>query len=188
MKYKLDIEDDTPFEGWSFLLFQTSTPSYMLADSLNRLYDYRLTRLDDLEVGAASWPLYTFEDQIAHLKYFLLESPATGSAWSNGDKLLAVAGEGAEQETAFLYADFTNPADYDPADLLAAEHAEMLNRLLAGFTVVSPIDFGHTPSPSKRRVAAEQCCREILDAIEKRHLDMNADERRRLSENFFLTN
>lgn len=188
MKYRLDIDDDTPFDGWAFVLFQTTTPAYMLADSLNRLYDYRLARIDDLTTPSASWPLYTFEDYVAHLKFFLLESPSSGSAWETGDKLLAVAGESAEAEADALCADFNDPEPYDPADLLAAEHAEMLNRLLAGFTIVSPIDFAQMPAHSKRRTIAEQCCREIIDAIEKRHLDMNADERRRLSENFFLAN
>lgn len=187
MKYRLDLDDESPFEDWSFLLFHTSLPSYALADSLNRLYDYRLTRIDDLQLVAASWPLYTFEDPVAHLKYFLLERPAAATAWEKGDMLLVVGGENAAMETESVYEDFTDPGVPDPTDLLATEHAALLDELLAGFTMVSPIDF-RQPSQGRRRSAAEQCCHEIVEGIEKRHLDMSADERRRIEENIFLQN
>ena len=187
MKYKLDLDDESPFEDWSFLLFHTTMPSYALADSLNRLYDYRLARIDNLQTTTAAWPLFTFEDTVSHLKYFLLERPAAATAWERGDMLLVVGGENASAETDAIYEDFTEPAEPDPTDLLATEHAALLGELLAGFTMVSPIDFTQSTS-GKRRSATEQCCHEIVEGIEKRHLDMSADERRRLEENIFLQN
>jgi len=127
MKYRLTLDDENPFEDWSFLLFHTPLPSYALADNLNRLYDYCLTRIDDLQLDTAAWPLYTFEDTVAHLKYFLIERPVAATVWEQGDVLLVVGGENAAMETDAIYEDFTaEAAEPDPTDLLATEHAALL--------------------------------------------------------------
>lgn len=193
MKYKLDLEDDIPeFEGWAFLLFHTPLPSYVLADTLNRLYDYRLARLDNLLLGDTGWPLYLHNDGIGHLQYFLLERPATATVWDDGDKLLVLSGENAEAEAERIYAEFSELPAYDPADLLAKEHADLLTSLLSSFTMVNLLDLAGSDTSSRKiqrgRITVKQCCQTIIESIEKRQLDLGDDERRRAGEKLFLQN
>lgn len=174
MKYRMDPEDMTDsFEGWAFLHFSTTLPGYALADSLNRLYDLSLRRIDDLLIDGTPWPLYHHIDTVAHLKYFLLQRPVA-------DHLLIIAGDTAKLAADQLYEDFTSPAAFDPADLLAREHADLLGQLLAAFTVASQLSFSDTSSSSRKaqkgRAALEQSCQQIIDAIEKRHLDLSDEE------------
>lgn len=190
MKYKLDLEDDSSaFEGWAFVHIHTSLAGYALADMLNRLYDYQLTRLENLVVEGLEWPLYHHDDTVAHLKYFLLERPLQAEVWDAGDKLLAIAGDTAEQEADRICSDLTEPAHYDSADLLAQEHAALVDELLASFTVAGILDFGSTEGLSRKalrdRNMAEQYCNRLIESIEIRYLDLGSEDRRRAEEKLF---
>lgn len=189
MKYKLEIEESqVGFEDWAFLLFHTTTPVHLFADSLNQLYDMRLSRIENLSLAGASWPFFLFDDPIGHLKYFLAERPvtATGAPWEPSDKLLAIKGESAVYAAEDIYADFTEPATVDPADLLAKEHADLLAELLAGFTMVNLLNPDSEPpkrsSVAKQRMNVTQLCSDLLEYIETKHLDLSDDERMRLDD------
>lgn len=186
MKYKLDIEEDEYcFEGWAFLHFHTLMPGYAFADRLNRLYDYRLERLDDMPLEGKDWPFYRYEDALGKTLFFLVERPVTAAAapWDAGDKIFLVKGENAEKVVQHIYADFTNNAAYDEGDLLAREHADLLEALLTDFTVVNVLDFTTTPATRKavkERQLVQQYCDNMLAYIEQKHLDLGEEERMRL--------
>lgn len=189
MKYKLDIEENqVDFEDWAFLLFHTSAPVHLFADSLNQLYDCRLSRIDNLVVAEAEWPFFHHDDPVRHLKYFLAERPASAVAapWEPGDKLLAIRGESAACVAEDIYADFTEPATVDPADLLAKERADLIGELLAGFTMVSLLNLDAEPpkrsAAAKQRQQVSQFCSDLLEYIDTHHLDLSDDERRLLPE------
>ncbi|MBO7100933.1 MAG: hypothetical protein J6V98_02805 [Bacteroidales bacterium] len=189
MKYKLDMEESLDdFEDWAFLLFHTSAPVHLFADSLNQLYDCRLTRIDNLVVADAEWPFFQHDDPVRHLKYFLAERPASAVAapWEPGDKLLAIKGESAAYVAEDIYADFTEPANVDPADLLARQHADLIDELLAGFTMVSLLNLDSEPpkrsAAAKQRLLVSQFCSDMLEYIDTHHLDLTEDERRLLPE------
>ena len=185
MKYKLEPDDLTcDFDGWAFLLFRSTLPSYIFADSLNRLYHCRLERIDDLPLNGAAWPFYRYDDSVRHLKYFLTERPAaaTSAPWSASDKLLAVKGETAAVAIDKILNDFTAPRRCTPGDLLAEEHAALLDELQAAFTVAAPIDLNDDTPVSRRgqkeRALVEQWCSDLLGYIDSRHLDLSDDEQR----------
>mgnify|MGYP006872983393 CR=1 FL=1 len=174
MKYKLEIDDENScFEGWAFLHFSTPLPGYALADSLNRLYDYRLQRIDGLAVGPqAVWPLYRHEDPVRHLIVFLLVPTAPTFPWLDSDKLLIVKGRIADVEVDSIYTDFTTPPHRPEGDLLAREHADLLDSLLAAFTIASPLDLSQHADKN-----LWQHCNTLLSCIEQRHLDLGNEER-----------
>ena len=184
MKYKLDLDDELfDFEGWAFVHFHTATPGYILADTLNRLYDLRLQRIDDMMLDDNPWPLFRHEDTVRHLIYFLTEHhvppPASALPWGPGDKLLVIKGDNADPEARFIQTDFSQPPTDDDGDLLAREHAQLLDRLLATFTVASRLDFDTPPSnrrAAKERTALQQLLNTMLTYIEQQHLDLSHDE------------
>jgi len=186
MKHKMELEDmGFDFEGWAFLHFHSKLPAYAFADSLNRLYDYRLARVDDVPLCDAEWPLYRYELPQNQYLVFLVERPAMAvdAAWDAGDKLLIVKGETAELMARRIYADFTDSVEVDEGDLLAREHADILAKLLSDFTVVNMLDF--EAQPSTRKAAKEfhmvqQYCDAILAHIEQSHLDLSDEVRMRL--------
>ena len=186
MKYKLDIDDENPYSGWAFLFFHTAESGYLFVDSLNRLYDLSLSRIDDMELYSSPWPLYTHYDSVSHLRYFLTERPADIQApWAPGDILLAVKGEDASAMADYIYEDFTSQDEAPEGDLRAEEHVELLSSLLSHFTVVQSLDFT-TPLSSSRatksRAAIEQLCNLILNHIEQKHLDLTEEELRALED------
>ena len=179
MRYKLDLDDDSSdFEGWAFVHFHSPTPGYLLADSLNGLYDYHLARIDDMPLDEAQWPLYRHEDN--DMVIFLVEHPtAASSPWEKGDKLLIIKGETAQREAQHIHTDFATPPTCEKGDLLGQEHAEQLEMLLAEFTVASMLDFNVTPSSRtaiKERAAAKRLIDGILAYIEQQHLDLRQEE------------
>lgn len=186
MKYKLDIEEcENYFEGWAFLHFHTLMPGYAFADRLNQLYDYRLARLDDMTIDGTDWPFYRYKDALGKTFFFLVERPVTANAapWDAGDKILLVKGENAETLVQHIYADFTNNTVVDEGDLLAQEHADLLEALLTDFTVVNVLDFTSTPATRKaikERQTVQQHCDKILAYIEQKRLDLSEEERMRL--------
>lgn len=186
MKYKLDLDESlSPFEGWAFVHFRTHQPGYALADTLNRLYDYHLARMDDININGIGWPFYHHEDSVGHLIYFLVERPslAKDAPWDPGDKLLVIKGENASMMADYILDDFTSPQQVDQSDLLAIEHARCLENLLADFTIATEISFDN-PSTSrkaqKETASMQQCCETILACIEQRHLDLSLQERLRM--------
>ena len=140
----LDPDDSMPdFEGCAFLLFGSTTPSYVFVDDLNRLYDLGLKRADDMTIHDARWPLFTHYDALTRLHYYLIERPAgsTSSSWPSGDKMLIVRGEGADRAADNIHNEFRNARrPDDPTDLLATEHYTLLEGFLAAFTVTNRID------------------------------------------------
>ncbi len=185
MKYRLDLDDEPGFEGWAFLHFHTLTPGYAFADSLNQLYDYRLTRIDDMVLDGIPWPLFRHEDPMRHLVIFMAERPSStaDTPWDAGDKLLIVKGEIAETVVHGIYADFTDTPIVDEGDLLARDHAALLDSLLQDFTVANQLDFETIPASRK---AQKECtlviqqCDAILNHIEQHHLDLSDEERMRM--------
>lgn len=186
MKYKIDPEElEFDFDGWAFVHFHTATPGHTFADSLNRLYNYRLARVGDMPIEGTPWPLYRHEDNLHNLIYFLVERPAAAGdmPWEGGDKVLIVRGETARSMAEHICADFADSTAIDEADLLAREHADIMADLLAGFTVASRLDFD-SPLPSrkaeKERAQAMQLCDLILTHIEQKHLDLTREDLMRL--------
>lgn len=186
MKIKLDIEDALfDFGDWAFVHFHTTVPCLDVADVLNRLYHYNLRRIDDMELSGTRWPFYRHEDAVHHLIFFLTERPAEvpGTPWEPGDKLLIIKGETADVEARYIHTDFTTRPQFDAGDLLAKEHADLLDRLLTGFTVVHRLDFDQTPASRKalkELTQAMQLCDSILAYIEQKHLDLGSEERMRM--------
>lgn len=186
MKYTLNIEEeDYSFGGWAFLHFHTLMPSYAFACCLNRLYDYNLMRVDDVPLNGVDWPLYRDEDMMKRRFLFLVERPAAAlsAPWDAGDKLLIVKGECAETTARQLFADFTGSVTVDEGDLLAREHADLLESLMANFTVVNILDFSTPPVTRKairERTSVRQHCDALLDYIDQKHLDLTEIERMHL--------
>ena len=177
MKYKLSQDEDLmSFEGWAFLLFHTRWPAFAFADQLNRLYDFVLARRDDMECMDGVWPLYSYYDTSNRLHYYLVERPAAAvSPWEAGDKLLIVKGENADSAARFIYSDFTATSAIAEGDLLARQHAECLEALLADFTLPQLLDFndmGLSRKALKELAPVQQACDTILTYIDTRLLDV----------------
>lgn len=177
--------DDEPLNGdMAHLMFHTTLPSYLLADSLNRLYGYNLHRIDDMVLEGAEWPFYTHADTIDQLKYYIIEKPMAAqavAAWGAGDKILIIKGDGAQEMADYIYDDLTDPTDTDENDLLAVEHARLRDGLLAAFTVVTPLDLdAPLPTQNKKvqhdRATLQQQCAAIHTHIERQRLDLNEEE------------
>lgn len=184
MKYKLELEEEYDFEGWAFLHFHTAAPGYAFVDSLNRLYDLALERLDDMVLDGVAWPLYRFLDSQRHCLYLLVERPMAASGpWEPGDKVLVVGCENADATVQRLYADMVGNATVDEADLVAREHADMLADLLADFTVANVLDFS-APAPTrkaaKERQLVQRYCDALLAYVEQKHLDLSQTDRMRM--------
>lgn len=186
MKISIGIEDFAPsLDDIAFVLFRSSLPGYAFADSLNRLYDLDFHRIDDIDIDGTPSPFYTHYDTTRHLHYFLVESKDT-TICSPGDKLLLVKGENAPDMAQYISDDFSSPAKPDPADLLAQQHAELLDELLADFTVASLVN-ADQPQGLSRKAAREHARLQdhyfkILDYIEEHHLDLSESERSHLND------
>lgn len=140
----LDLDDSMPdFDDYAFLLFGSTTPSYVFVDDLNRLYGLQLNRAADMELQQSLWPMFTYRDTLTRLNYYLIERPAasTSAAWPTGHKMLVLRGEVAEETADAIHNEFSTarpPAD--PTDLLAAEHYAQFESFLAAFTITRRID------------------------------------------------
>lgn len=186
MKFKLEPDElDSGFEGWAFLLFRSPAPAYLFADILNRLYDYRLSRIDDMQIENSAWPFFVHDDPVKHLYFYLTEQPSTAivTPWSAGDKLLVIKGDAAPKVASSIHSDFSSTPHYDEGDLLAKEHARLLDTLQQEFTVAILLDFD-TPATTKKAAKewalAEHYCDTVIGHIEANHLDLSVEERMRL--------
>lgn len=156
----LDLDDEMPdFEGYAFLLFSSTTPSYVFVDDLNRLYGLHLTRTADMELQQQLWPLFCYCDTLARTHYYLVERPAssTSAAWQAGHKMLILRGEDADAKADAIHCEFGSavpPAD--PADLLAAEHYTLLENFLSAFTLTQRIDPLAVPDTTLSRKAQKE--------------------------------
>ena len=117
--FKLDIEfDSDPFEDLAFLFFHSTDPNYAFADDLNHLYGLALTRVDDMPLLDAAWPVYTYRNTLRQLNYYLIERPVvsgnTALHWGHLHKLLLLQGQDAEETARAIYRDFTTLPDADP--------------------------------------------------------------------------
>ncbi len=139
----LDLDDTMPdFEDYAFLLFSSTTPSFVFVDDLNRLYGLGLTRVADMQLQQQQWPLFCYHDPVARLHYYLAERPAssTSAAWQSGYKMLIMHGEDADAKADAIHNEFGSATPPDnPNDLLAAEHYAMLENFLAAFTLTHRI-------------------------------------------------
>ena len=184
--YVLDQDDLPPdFDGWAFLHFRTRRPSYLFADLLNRIYGYALSRLDDVEPGGARWPMYYHFDEVRHLAFFLIECPATASSdlLETGDKVLLVLGEMARAEVDKIYFEMVERHTFDPADLLAVDHATLIDQLLSDFTVARVLDFDQLPqkpAQQRRQRQLADLMDSLLTSIESRQLNLSPTERLRI--------
>lgn len=188
MKHKLSLDiADSAYEGWAFLQFHTTMPNYVFVDGLNSLYDYRLERVDDMNIDDVAWPLYRFDDSNSHLVYFLVGRPAaaTDAPWDDGDMVLVVKGENAAEMVETIYDDFNSRHQCDGADLLALQHEEQLNQMLSSFTLALQLDPDAAMaqrSSQRKRGGIVYYCDRILDHIEEYHLDLTDVERARLED------
>jgi hypothetical protein len=190
----LDLDDEpSPFEEWAFLLFHTTTPGYLFADSLNRLYDYRLERVDDIPYDGSFWPLYLHLAPVRRLRYFLVECPAASAQtlWEASDKLLIVKGSTADDEVQRINDDFAANPQAPAVDLRAQQHRDIILELLEGFTVASILDLSNAPAPSRSRANAVTHSRtnaitHFIDHIESHQLDLTLEEKRRIENNLIV--
>lgn len=174
----LDLDDEMPdFEGYAFLLFSSTTPSYVFVDDLNRLYGLNLTRAADMEMQQQQWPLFCYYDSLARTHYYLVERPAasTSTAWPSGHKILIVRGEGADTTANNIHNEFRYARrPDDPTDLLAAEHYALLENFLSAFTITQRIDpMAETSPQMSRKAQKEQTELMALLADIVDYIDMN---------------
>ena len=171
-KLVLDLDDELPYEGWAFLHIRTPQPAYAFADGLQRLYGYRFTRIDDLELADAAWPFFIFSDSVLHLKYYLVERPAVAlqAPWEAGDKLLFICGDVARREAGRICDDFSSSDPADPLDRLKADHWRLISDYQQRLTMVTMLDFESDMPLSSRaardRKLMQQYCDKILTIID----------------------
>ena len=156
---ELDWDDgESLYDDVSFLLFHSVAPSYAFVDDLNKLYHLNLCRTHDMTLDGKEWPLFTDCDNMMKLDYYLVEKPIAAddgsSFWTGGHKLLIVKGDRAKALVDRIHDEFSSPADsYDETDLLAREHAELLESLRGGFTTTTRITPSLPPSVTLSRKA-----------------------------------
>ncbi len=181
-----DDDYESPFDDVAFVLFRSTQPGYSFADSLNRLYNLGLHRIDDITLDESVCPFYIHHDPMNRLRYFLVE-PRGIAGWLPDNKLMIIKGENALRTARFIDTDFATPPKADPVDFLAQQHAELLDELLSDFTVATLIDPENPPQGLSRKAAREYAqlqdhCLSMLDYIEQKHLDLTDEEQRRLTD------
>lgn len=172
----IDLEDESPLlDDIAILFFQTDTPNYLFADDLNHLYCLALARIDDIALCDASWPLYTYHDQLRLLKYYLVDfSIPQPNNPIKQSKILIIRGEDAVNEANQIIRDFNEPpaVDIDPHNPVFLHRNDILlsyQQLLTSVTSYNP----QSPAPSSRKAAKE---RQDLDSLLTSlldHLDLN---------------
>ena len=179
--FTLEIDDEEPMSDVAQLLFRTSQPGYLFADTLNHLYGYSLRRIEDMPLDGEEWPFYTYTDNVNHLRYYLVEKPADEQlhdAWGEHNKMLVIKGECADDEAERLYEDLTDPLPADEGDLLATEHEALRNDLLADFMLVDRYnpDSILPPKASRRMTQIQATLKQhtsaIMTHIDKERLDL----------------
>lgn len=179
--FTLEIDDDEPQLDVAQLLFRTSRPGYLFADTLNHLYGYSLHRIDDIPLDGTEWPFYTHADSVKHLRFYLVEKPSNETlkeAWGEHNMMLVIKGDCAADEAEWLYEDLTDPLPADEGDLLAIEHDALRDDLLADFMLVNRYDpEAVLPPKASRRMqqiqaTLKQHSTAIMTHIDKERLDL----------------
>lgn len=172
MKQTLSIENEPlDFGETAFLSIVTQEPDYILADSLNQLYDLHLGREEDLM--PFGYPCYLSSSAShAPLVYRLVHLVGT----DRGFLLIVSGSERAHGEVARICAEFNSPSEQPhPYDLPAIERQEILRRYRENFTLVDDVrftddDLAMASSPGRRtlkgRAALADHYARILDAID----------------------
>lgn len=167
---KLTIDNPAiDFGDTAFLSIVAQVPDFILADSLNRLFNLNLRRIDDLQ--PFGYPHYV-DNSHAPLEYRLLHLVGDDNSF-----LLIVDGNERAHQAVTNICDVFNAPDQQPNhyDLPAIEQQEILSRFRQGFTMVNDIRFSDedlelASSPGRRKLKgraalADQYAR-ILDAID----------------------
>ncbi|MBR6844958.1 MAG: hypothetical protein IKM79_07690 [Bacteroidales bacterium] len=152
-----------------FLSIVAKVPDYIMADSLNRLYDLNLHRVVDLM--PMGFPCY-IDRSHDPLEYKLVHLTGVDNSF-----LLIVGGSGrAQEEVTRICNEFSAPdIQPDPYDLPAVERQEILHRFHESFTIVNEVRFTEkelalASSPGRRvlkgRAALADLYARILDAID----------------------
>jgi hypothetical protein len=164
-----DLFDDQQ-EDLAMLLFHSVAPSYAFVDDLNHLYNIRLSRIDDLQLNDAHWPLFIHHDSLHQLHYYLVERPvSTNSAapfWTIGHKMLIILGQMAADTAQAIHREFSNASTPDdPDDIIAANHVALLDEMRSNFTTTTLLS-PSTPPPSTLRGKALRDYNELFDLID----------------------
>mgnify|MGYP006872978158 CR=1 FL=1 len=143
------------WDGIALILFHSIAPNYAFVDDLNHLYNLRLSRIEDLELNDLQWPLFSFNDTLRHLRYFVIERPAstTGAApmWTPGHKMMILIGQQAEQQAKTIHDEFSSATTPDdPNDIIAAQHTKLLDNIRSDFTTTTLLDPTAPPPASLR--------------------------------------
>lgn len=182
--FKLEVDNEEElFKGIAFLFFHTATPNYAFADDLNRLYRLSLSRKTDLELLSSNWPLYSYNDLMRQIDYYLIERPQTADTraphWGTGHKLLLLKGQNTAERASEIYDDFSTPnhAPVDEGDPQAALHAAILAEYQQNLT---PVDLYNpanntVETPPSRKAAKERADMETLLASLLDLLDLSGN-------------
>lgn len=182
MKHQFTLDlPPIDFEDVSFLSILTDTPSFVLADDLNHLYNLSLHRIDDASFDGYSLPLFQHSEPLRHLDYYLLE--LTGAA---DGYLLIVRGSSGREVVESIADEFGGVAQQPhPADFHAMERYKILSRYQQSFISVSIIDFSDNEIESasrptrrtlKGKAAYADLYARILDYIDLQRLEGEASQ------------
>lgn len=170
--YELDLENESPRDdGVAMLMFHNVAPNYAFVDDLNHLYHLQLSRINDIPIDGANWPLFTYHDNLLKLSYYLVERPLGHEAplamWTAGHKLLIAIGDRAAATVDAIHNEFCSAVEgADPDDLLAAEHTRLLADLLGSFTTTTIVD-PSAPAPAALSKKAQRDRDALCDLIDE---------------------
>ena len=158
---------DDQREDIAMLLFHSVAPSYAFVDDLNHLYNMRLSRIDDLQLNDAAWPLFIHHDPLRQLYFYLIERPASANTnapfWTIGHKMLIIIGQLAASTAETIHREFCNASTPDdPDDIIAASHAALLDEMRSNFTT-TPLLNPSAPPPSTLRGKALRDYNDLFD-------------------------
>ena len=175
---RLDPDDTEPdLDEYVFMLFHTQEPGYAFVDDINRLYNFTLARIEDMQLHESEWPLYTYRDSLRKIEFFLVEKPAAAERlmprWGVGQKLLIARGEDARMCLEKILNDFLEmPRLPDTGDLAAQQRYNILTTFQQSFTTVTLLDIDDDtalpPKAARERSDTRQLLAAMLD-----YLDIN---------------
>ena len=166
----IDLEDESPLlDDIAILFFNTDTPNYLFADDLNHLYQLALTRFADLSLNGATWPFFSYHDDLRYLNFYLVESSLTNT------KIFILRGKDAPSRADDILHDFTEPpAEVDPINSEKVRRNEILLSYQQALTTVTRYN-PQSPAPLSRKGAKERqnltgLLTDLLNLIDLNHL------------------
>lgn len=171
-KYELEADWSTPeTDDLALLMFHSVAPHFSFINDLNHLYDFHLSRIEDMELfpDTPAWPLFSSYDPLKQLRCMVAERPAhdspTAPFWTPGHKLMLLRGPVAAETATAIHLDFASsgPAP-DPSDLIATAHRALLDEVRADFTTTTLIPPDCNP-PATLKGKALRDYRELYDLI-----------------------